>query len=55
MEERNEIPVKIKIDQTELDEVMWKVDRIKDLVEEINSLVEDIASKDITLGLQFER
>ncbi len=53
-EKPQEVIVKIRIDQTDLDEVMRKIERIRDLTKEANSLAGELASKETVLKLQLE-
>lgn len=52
--EKVEVTLKTKIDQTALDEVMRKIERIRDLMKEANGLAAEISAKEITLNLRLE-
>lgn len=49
-----EVVVKVRIDQTELDEVMRKCERIRDLTKEASSLAGELASEEKTVKINFE-
>lgn len=54
VDKNHEVTVYTHIDQTELDEVMRKAERVRDLMKEANSLIGEMASKEISLTLQLE-
>ncbi len=49
-----EVVVSVRIDQTDLDEVLRKCERIRDLVKEASSLAEELASREKTIKINFE-
>lgn len=49
-----EVKVKVHIDQTEIDEMMRKFERIRDLMNEANSLVRELASEEKIVKIRFE-
>lgn len=54
VDKTHEVTVHTCIDQTELDEVMRKAERVRDLMKEANSLIGEMASKEISLTLQLK-
>ncbi len=53
-EKPQEVIVKVRIDQTDLDEMIRKIQHICELTREANSLAGELASKDMAIELQFE-
>lgn len=53
-EKPQEVVVNIRIDQTDLDEVLRKIEHICDLTKEANSLAGELASTETVLKLQLE-
>jgi len=51
MDDTQKIVVGAHIDQTEIDEVLDKAERIRDLIKEANSLVGELASREINIEL----
>lgn len=48
------VKVKVHIDQTEIDEMMRKFERIRDLMNEANSLAHELASEEKVVKIRFE-
>ncbi len=53
-ENAQKVVVDVHIDQTDLDEVMQKTERIRDLVKEARLLAGELSSKEINLKLRVE-
>ncbi len=53
-EKPQEVIVKVRIDQTDLDEMIRKIQHICELTREANSLAGELASKETVLKLQLE-
>lgn len=56
MSEENfsEVVVKVRIDQTDLDEILHKLERIRDLTKEANSLAGELASEEVNLKINID-
>lgn len=50
----HEVTVKVSIDKTELDEVLQKLERIRDLTKEANSLACELASEEKVINIHVE-
>jgi len=53
-EKPQEVVVNVRIDQTDLDEVMKKIERIHDLAKEANLLAGELASEETVLNFRFK-
>jgi len=53
-EKAQEVVVSVRIDQTDLDEVLRKLERIRDLTKEANSLAGELASEERVVDIRFE-
>lgn len=53
MEEKNIITRKIKVDTAELDAATGKIEHLVALLKEADSLVNELASKDLELYIKF--
>lgn len=49
-----EVTVKICIDQTDLDEVLQKLERIRNLTKEANSLAGELASEEKVVNIRVD-
>ena len=54
MPEAQEVLVRAHVDQTDIDEMMGKFERIRDLMKEANSLAGELASSEKTIKINFE-
>lgn len=54
MDEVQEVLVRVHVDQTEIDEMLGKFERIRDLMKEANSLAGELASGEKTINISFE-